>query len=66
MKNEKLAEGKSFRLTCKGLRLPHDFQGEFGLPSVEYYNRLAELEDEIECGHLIELPCKVGDDIYTV
>lgn len=29
-------------------------------------NRLAELEDKIENGTLIELPCKVGDIIYEV
>lgn len=27
-------------------------------------NRLAELEDKIEAGTLVELPCKVGDTIY--
>ena len=27
-------------------------------------NRLAELEDKIELGTLIELPCKVGDKVY--
>lgn len=30
----------------------------------EIYNRLAELEDKIESGTLIELPCKVGDTVY--
>jgi hypothetical protein len=29
-------------------------------------NRLAELEDKIEQGTLIELPCKVGDTIYVI
>ena len=29
-------------------------------------NRLAELEDMIEDGRLIELPCKVGDKLYWV
>lgn len=28
--------------------------------------RLAELEDKIENGSLVELPCKVGDTIYEV
>lgn len=28
-------------------------------------NRLAELEDKIENGTLIELPCKVGDTVYS-
>lgn len=29
-------------------------------------NRLAELEDKIENGTLVELPCKVGDTVYEV
>lgn len=29
-------------------------------------NRLVELEDKIENGTLIELPCKVGDTVYEV
>ena len=29
-------------------------------------NRLTELEDKIEQGTLIELPCKVGDTVYYV
>jgi hypothetical protein len=32
----------------------------------DLYNRLAELEDKIENGTLIELPCNVGDTIYEV
>lgn len=28
--------------------------------------RLAELEDKIENGTLIELPCKVGDTVYMI
>ena len=34
--------------------------------NIEIYNRLAELEDAIEQGTLIELPCKVGDKVYVV
>ena len=30
----------------------------------ELQDRLAELEDKIENGTLIELPCKVGDTVY--
>ena len=33
---------------------------------METYNRLAEIEDKIEQGTLIELPCKVGQDIYYI
>lgn len=29
-------------------------------------NRLAELEDKIKDGRLVELPCKVGDKFYEV
>ena len=29
-------------------------------------NRIAELEDKIESGRLVELPCKVGDTVYGV
>ena len=32
----------------------------------ELYNRLAELEDKIENGTLVELPCKVGDTAYEL
>lgn len=32
----------------------------------ELQDRLAELEDKIEQGTLIELPCKVGDIMYQV
>lgn len=30
------------------------------------YNRLAELEDDIESGKLIRLPCKVGDTVWFI
>lgn len=30
------------------------------------YERLAELEDKIENGTLLELPCRVGDKFYQV
>jgi hypothetical protein len=32
----------------------------------EEQERLAELEDKIEQGILIELPCKVGDTVYVI
>lgn len=32
----------------------------------EAVNRLAELEDKIENGTLVELPCKVGDTVYVI
>ena len=32
----------------------------------EAFNRLAELEDKIENGTLVELPCKVGDTAYEL
>lgn len=30
------------------------------------YIRLAELEDKIENGTLVELPCKMGDKVYVI
>lgn len=32
----------------------------------EIYNRLADLEDKIENGTLVELPCKVGDTAMAI
>ena len=34
--------------------------------STQVIKRLAELEDKIEQGTLIELPCKLGDTVYYV
>ena len=39
-----------------------DLKQELGYSYI--YKRLAELEDKIEQGTLIELPCKVGDIFY--
>lgn len=36
------------------------------LTQEQLLHRLAELEDKIESGTIIELPCKVGDTIYEV
>ena len=33
---------------------------------METYQRLEEIEDKIENGTLIELPCKVGDKLYCI
>lgn len=44
-----------------------DYCGSAGCDSFENArNRLAELEDKIENGTLVELPCKVGDTVYWV
>lgn len=32
----------------------------------EAYNRLCDLEDKIENGTLVELPCKVGDKVWVM
>ena len=39
---------------------------EVGIYLTDCLNRLAEIEDKIEQGTLIELPCKVGDTVYWV
>lgn len=48
------------RLTKKGL----DWESDVQCDDEKIYNRLAELEDKIENGTLIELTCKVGDTVY--
>ena len=32
----------------------------------DIYSKLADIEDKIENGTLVELPCKVGDTVYWV
>ena len=39
-----------------------DLTKEYGYSYI--YKRLYELEDKIETGTLVELPCKVGDTVY--
>lgn len=68
MKYERLTEkaenGKPYFDGC----LRCDLESDCGL--CPYWasglDRLAELEDKIEQGTLIELPCKVGDTVYWV
>ena len=38
----------------------------FSFCNERVWQRLAEIEDKIENGTLIELPCKVGDTVYWV
>lgn len=33
---------------------------------VDLHNRLFDLENAIEAGTLVELPCKVGDTVYII
>lgn len=39
---------------------------EPGTWASEVYNRLGELEDKIENGTVVELPCKVGQGCYRI
>lgn len=42
-------------------------RGNFGrITDDMLYNKLGELEDKIENGTLIELPCKVGDTVWYI
>lgn len=41
-------------------------QGEPKIVSKRVYYRLRELEDKIENGTLVELPCKVGDNAVAI
>lgn len=59
------------RLTFKQLVDPYDCECEESEnASVAEYeelvNRLAEFEDKVENGTLVELPCNVGDIVYEV
>ena len=47
-----------------GWKADMDLTQEMGYSWI--YQRLAELENKIEQGTLIELPCKVGDTIYVI
>ena len=64
---KKIKEGK----TMKYKRLTERLMGS-NAPFTEYASdnevlqRLAELEDKIENGTLIELPCKVGTTVYQI
>lgn len=58
------------RLTAKNwrnsphLQLQPTTQEEYD--SQNLYTRLGELEDKLESGELLELPCKVGDTVWVI
>ena len=52
------------RLTNQRWSKDIDLAQELGYSYI--YKRLYDLEDEIEAGTLVELPCKVGDVMYEV
>ena len=52
------------RLTNQKWSEDIDLTQELGYSYI--YKRLAELEDKIEAGTLVELPCKIGDVMYEV
>ena len=53
------------RVTMSGYRIPHG--KEHVHPNFRLiYNRLSVLEDKMENGGVIELPCKLGDKVYKV
>ena len=71
MKDDRLTEYNDDRLVClKACKeWPHNTCGaECGScgVNIQAKQRLAELEDKIENGTLVELPCKVGDTLYLV
>ena len=60
-----------FCIGCKYFGEPNGCNRQGGSCSnyerfIETYNRLAELEDKIENGTLVHLPCKVFDDVYLI
>lgn len=52
------------RLTNQKWSKDIDLTQELGYSYI--YRRLAELEDKIEAGTLIEIPCKVGDNAVAI
>ena len=52
------------RLTNQKWSKDIDLTQELGYSYI--YKRLAELEDKIEAGTLIEIPCKVGDNAVAI
>lgn len=57
------------RLTIRHEDGSHSFMYDYNAttpPIKTLLDRLAELEDKIEEGTLVDLPCKVGDTIYEV
>lgn len=47
-----------------------DFDKQYGrqarVPLNEIVDRLAELEDKLESGQLVEMPCKVGGELFII
>ena len=62
MKYERLTDKNDLYWALQETKL----SAEVGIYLTDCLNRLAELEDKIEQGTLIELPCKVGDTVYEV
>ena len=54
------------RLTKKADVILLDCEYSCGSLHLDVIKRLGELEDKIENGTLVELPCKVGDILYRV
>ena len=52
------------RLTNQKWSKDIDLTQELGYSYI--YKRLAELEDKIEAGTLVEIPCKVGDNAVAI
>lgn len=67
MKYERLTDKKWKEIEkhcyAKGLHFSNHFTEE---ETDEMIKRLAELEDKIESGKLVELPCKIGDTLYGI
>lgn len=60
---------KDYKRLTRRINFDSERSRVFPVPSsnmVEVINRLAELEDKIESGTLIELPCKKGDDVFAI
>ena len=57
---KRIGSATAIKTHCGGYATPFDAD------EIRAVDRLAVLEDKIEQGTLIELPCKVGDRVYVI
>ena len=55
-----MSEYKRLTYRANGVLYSH------AISDTDLLRHLAELEDKIESGYLLELPCKLGDTVYKV
>lgn len=63
---KRTVDGKATRIKSSTSDYVGTIYEEEQILNQEIIDRLAELEDKIEEGKLVELPCKIGDTVYIV